>query len=737
MISVFFLLGLLGYLQVRLMLGTEFSIFSIRCGALSASFLIMFNLFTYQRLRLGQETFLVMICFSLLFIYFCLRTLGRKDFHEVWLESALILSMISLFIFIANYGFVLLGGFIIFMVSLYILLINPYKINRYLLGKFFLCMCSFIILLNSWWILPSFDAYISGEFGKFLNSYEWGGLDLTRWFSQGTNIITSAWLAWPQFKGTWSFFVEPSLYDWFNQPLVEISLTLPILIAIGSIIFAKKKVVHISFFAVLLLLGWALSVGLNKPFDLLYMTLYNYLPFFPAFRDISLFLSFMAISLPILFGIGIAFFLDYASIGKNIKIISLVILMVSVGLCHYPILSGNAMGNLNPVNIPNSYFEGKKFFDEQEDEFRIAVMPQKWWYERYAWGPDITQNMVPLKVNMFSRPMLMVWTGGSYSPISFELIKKSQECIENGDVLGGLKILQILSTKYIIVSNDIVDPYILKKKVISSDKAANSLRNSKDVKLEKSFDEFQIYSVNNNYINPYIYAASNILLVNDDPANLFNYLNCNNSSMNVSAILKLNDLNNDQKQLLSNILKRDTQYGMSVGIQKKNDLLKPLDLYKNKINFTKVISTNSPTSIIFQKVNPTKYIVHIDEAKNPFMLVFSECYHPQWNIYLDDATIIPEKIINIYNKTYVKREKDVKKFTPLDISYLFRDPLLDTNHFVVNGFANGWYLNKTGSYDIVLYFKPQSIFYIGIIISLTTLTAFLFYVLSRRIMRSI
>jgi hypothetical protein len=64
------------------------------------------------------------------------------------------------------------------------------------------------------------------------------------------------------------------------------------------------------------------------------------------------------------------------------------------------------------------------------------------------------------------------------------------------------------------------------------------------------------------------------------------------------------------------------------------------------------------------------------------------------------------------------------KFTPGDIFYLFKKPVSENRHFLVNGYANAWYIYPTkvdkdgdGEFAVTLYFKPQSYFYMGLIIS--------------------
>jgi hypothetical protein len=94
--------------------------------------------------------------------------------------------------------------------------------------------------------------------------------------------------------------------------------------------------------------------------------------------------------------------------------------------------------------------------------------------------------------------------------------------------------------------------------------------------------------------------------------------------------------------------------------------------------------------VTYVKVNPTKYIVSV-EATGPFYLVLSQSYHAYWRAYVDGVQV-PEEY-----------------------------------HFVANGYANAWYIDKSGSYDVVLEFWPQKLFYAGIFASLTTVVLCVLY----------
>lgn len=85
--------------------------------------------------------------------------------------------------------------------------------------------------------------------------------------------------------------------------------------------------------------------------------------------------------------------------------------------------------------------------------------------------------------------------------------------------------------------------------------------------------------------------------------------------------------------------------------------------------------------VSFERINPCKYKVHVN-AKTPFILVFSDAYHSSWKAFLKNGTEIPST--NLY--------------------------------YTVNGF----FINKTGELDIIIYFTGQELVDLGYKISVTT-----------------
>lgn len=104
----------------------------------------------------------------------------------------------------------------------------------------------------------------------------------------------------------------------------------------------------------------------------------------------------------------------------------------------------------------------------------------------------------------------------------------------------------------------------------------------------------------------------------------------------------------------------------------------------NTINATTIPNFKEPI-IKFDYNNPTLVTVKVINATTPFYLVFRETYGTHWHAYIN-GKLIPSKY-----------------------------------HVAVNGFANAWYLNKTGNYTVTIYYTQQTYAWIAIAVSAITL----------------
>ncbi|MEM3415855.1 MAG: hypothetical protein QW719_00755 [Candidatus Micrarchaeaceae archaeon] len=92
----------------------------------------------------------------------------------------------------------------------------------------------------------------------------------------------------------------------------------------------------------------------------------------------------------------------------------------------------------------------------------------------------------------------------------------------------------------------------------------------------------------------------------------------------------------------------------------------------NTINATPIQNFLRP-GISFVQNTPTSVTVHVTNATTPYYLVFRETYDPHWAAFYSNGTQVNPR-----------------------------------NHIAVNGFANAWYMNKTGNYTITLYYTLQT-----------------------------
>ena len=231
------------------------------------------------------------------------------------------------------------------------------------------------------------------------------------------------------------------------------------------------------------------------------------------------------------------------------------------------------------------------------------------------------------------------------------------------------------------------------------------------------------------------------------------------------------------------IIARDYQDILKILIEPDYDFRSAILLSNNNKKIT--LSSKQQATIEFKKINPTKYRVIIHQATDNFPLVFSESFYKGWGLYLKKFKIQNSKFktdlkFNTQNYQIISNNKEdqasreeVKQFIDKgwtsnlgnenEIHFISKNfqgtiqnnNLLDgnffetwflkkvDNHQMVNGYANSWFIepkklcktgeceqNTDGSYDmeLIVEFWPQQLFYIGCIISVSTLIISLYYV---------
>ena len=103
---------------------------------------------------------------------------------------------------------------------------------------------------------------------------------------------------------------------------------------------------------------------------------------------------------------------------------------------------------------------------------------------------------------------------------------------------------------------------------------------------------------------------------------------------------------------------------------------------EEELDLNHLFSGKHELKISYEKANPCEYEVSIENSTSPLILVLSESYHPLWKAYLDDE---------------------------------------ETPSIPVYSLVNGFYINKTGSFHLKIYFTGQTYANTGLEISAITL----------------
>lgn len=187
-----------------------------------------------------------------------------------------------------------------------------------------------------------------------------------------------------------------------------------------------------------------------------------------------------------------------------------------------------------------------------------------------------------------------------------------------------------------------------------------------------------------------------------------------NSDRNAKvARLSIKDEENDPKQI-NTVMLKDIQLETITELQV---ILRKVD----KIHYFEI------PKITFQKINPTKYIINVEDAVDPYFLVFSESFHRGWKAYINGRVDHNGKIVGSYFDGEIK-EKEAKSefFDRYPFQTWRKKPLADDQHIVMNGYANSWYITPEDAdgqtnYQIVIEYWSQRLFYIGVLVTLATI----------------
>jgi hypothetical protein len=155
------------------------------------------------------------------------------------------------------------------------------------------------------------------------------------------------------------------------------------------------------------------------------------------------------------------------------------------------------------------------------------------------------------------------------------------------------------------------------------------------------------------------------------------------------------------------------------------------ELYLLKNRNTLIDSKN----ITYKKINPITYRIYIKNLNAKQDLIFNDSFHDGWKIILEKNPSL-DNCITVFKKNSVTECKyEENLITGQEINYFLEKDIFKNTHTVLNNFSNKWIIdkdqiknnyssnyykiNKNGSLDVelILYFVPQTYFYLGCLLT--------------------
>ena len=327
---------------------------------------------------------------------------------------------------------------------------------------------------------------------------------------------------------------------------------------------------------------------------------------------------------------------------------------------------------------------------------------------------------------------------------------------------------------------------------ISTNNLLAIINDNNDFKFVSKFGRLNLYKIRNRYFINSVYSPTTMTFISSSSGSFRKFAHKDRVQFNLHKlaplilnVTTLHHFNIRNAIFFTRVNTRRKNYEL---YKVRRSLIKNYKLDKKTMivnDKTYKIESNiknmlAPT-LEFKEINPTKYIVIAHNVQSNFPVVFNQMYSKSWNLYIKKFNKKSLSQKNMDN--YQCREetfKDCMNNKALlfdikigDISYtgnkfiskdfngtiqndnlpsghilqtIFQRPYPHKYHFIANGYANSWWINlndikklgpqyykvnKNGTYDFefIIDFWPQRLFYIGLIISGTTVVVFVLYLI--------
>lgn len=470
-----------------------------------------------------------------------------------------------------------------------------------------LIACVIWLIFNSWWIYYFWQVKETSTTNLDSKQNLVSLLEVSNYFPN---------LEVMSLRQKYMFGQESPYFEFYKKENVKnLSLLALVIVIYGAYTAIKKKYWY---FLILLIIAWIIVKGANPPMGKqLYTFLFENISLWQVYRNpYEKFGSVFLMSYSTLFALGLV---TFANKFRRVKYIVLFVAIIT--FCGYlvlPMWNGNLFKNTYYVKVPTYYHEANNYLKYLgSEEERILQLPflrkSNIAYDWNYFGEEPSEFLfdMPSVSRTLSNP--------TYDAFYYKL--GDPEFFYNNPDYSNL--LAIMNVQYIILHKDILlDRYFQEDENFTR----RIIMDWKGVKHDKDFGKLEIYSLDNDKLSGRIYLSDNLLKVQDLSSAFSLITSSNFDSMRDSVFIEKQNVN---------------------AFTEHKDLRVP--------------------GYNVKKLAKTSYEVHIDNAREPFILILANNYSTLWKAEIDGSLL--------------------------------------ANHFVVNGFANGWIIDKTGNYTIDINYK--------------------------------
>ncbi|SNQ59715.1 membrane hypothetical protein [Candidatus Methanoperedens nitroreducens] len=541
-------------------------------------------------------------------------------------------------------------------------------------------------LINIWWIIPFIISLIStkttSEMGFTTSIIGYSSMHVR------SSFLNLFWL-----NGMWwwtPYYV--SYFDAYSNPALKLLVFIPALIAFLGLLFRNNYRKINTYFGSVVLVLMFLAKGLHPPLENINFFLYNYVPGSFAFREpFPKFYLILIIFLALLVGSSCNSIVNmirktefkHKNAASNLFV---TFIAISFMISTFPLITGQILDTGPPdfrfsfyFQIPDYWYQTSNYINNNIEDSRILITPDDDFYQMpYKWG-YYGADVLPSR--LITKPTLQQQYGYIINSNYKGIITVAYGGIRNNSVTEFNNMLALMNVRYIVQRNDIWWDWD-SRNIISPGDIKSFFSSQKNIQLENSFGEIDVYRVSNITYLPHIYTASAQITVHTF---------------------------DDFIRLLNSSSFTPEQQNIIISYQNQNKTFSERDY-------------SIRPHIFFQKINPTKYKIKIESAHKPFYLIFSESYHPGWQAYINTDSMQCNPIALYGNLNVTECGHESKFFEIKDLTRLSGQTIPEESHLLINSYANAWYIDpqKIGvadNFTITLSFRPQSYFYIGVIIS--------------------